>query len=64
MNQETSSSTRIPASSRAARPVPVDESGSDIDSIIERIESGQAFLRVVEYPWGVEFDVCDSGETR
>jgi hypothetical protein len=41
--------------------VPIDESLEDLDSIRQRIESGQAFLRVVEYPWGVGFDVGEVG---
>ena len=47
-----------------ARTVPIDEVPGDMDSLRKRIRSGRAFLRVVEYPWGVEFDVCDRGDTR
>jgi len=50
----------VPASVWVAKPVPVDGMQEDIDSIRERIMSGQAFLKVVEYPWGVEFDVCSA----
>jgi len=42
-----------------ARPVPIEESPEDLDSIRESIKTGRAFLRVVEYPWGVEFDVVN-----
>jgi hypothetical protein len=41
------------------RPVPLDEGREDLDAVREMIRTGQAFLKVVEYPWGVEFDVCD-----
>jgi len=41
------------------RPVSIEESVDNLDSIREKIRTGQAFLKVVQYPWGVEFDVCD-----
>jgi len=41
------------------RPVSIEESVENLDSIREKIRTGQAFLKVVQYPWGVEFDVCD-----
>ena len=41
------------------RPVPLDEGREDLDAVREMIRTGQAFLKVVQYPWGVEFDVCD-----
>jgi len=41
------------------RPVSIEESVENLDSIREEIRTGQAFLKVVQYPWGVEFDVCD-----
>jgi len=34
-------------------------SGNEIDSLTEKIRSGEVLLRVVAYPWGVEFDVCE-----
>jgi hypothetical protein len=30
-----------------------------IDSLAEEIRGGKALLRVIAYPWGVEFDVCE-----
>jgi len=36
-----------------------DITSDEVDSIAERIRLGAAVLRVVAYPWGVEFDVCD-----
>jgi hypothetical protein len=38
-----------------------DEIADDIGRIAERIRAGQAFLKVVAYPWGVEFEVCEEG---
>jgi len=31
----------------------------DVDLLAEKIRSGRAFLQVIAYPWGVEFDVCE-----
>jgi len=47
------------ASVRVARPLPVHDGTEDMDSVRQRIESGQAYLRVVAYPWGVEFDLAE-----
>jgi len=51
-------------STRPARTVPIDEVPGDMDSLRRRIQSGQAYLRVVAYPWGVEFEVCDRGDKK
>ncbi len=59
MNQTEPTRTKVPAAAWVARPVPIDETPDDIDSIQERIRAGRAYLKVSEYPWGVEFDVCD-----
>jgi hypothetical protein len=32
----------------------------DINSISEKIGSGRAFLKVVAYQWGVEFEICEA----
>ncbi len=42
----------------AGQPRPI-EALEDVSYLSESIESGKAFLRVLAYPWGVEFDVCD-----
>jgi hypothetical protein len=34
------------------------EGADEVDAIREEICQGRALLRVVSYPWGVEFDVC------
>lgn len=34
------------------------ETPEDVSRIAERIRAGEAFLKVVAYPWGVEFEVC------
>ncbi|GEM_PF-5129132 len=37
------------------------DGADDIDAQREKIRSGQAFLKVVAYPWGLEFEVCEAG---
>jgi hypothetical protein len=41
------------------RPMHLVEGREDLDAIREMIRTGRAYLKVIEYPWGVEFDVCD-----
>jgi hypothetical protein len=41
------------------RPVSANNGLEDLDSVRQRIQAGKAFLEVVEYPWGVEFDVSE-----
>ena len=64
MNQAEPARTHVPAAVWIARPVPIDQRSDDIDSVRERIREGQAYLKVVEYPWGVEFDICEMEESR
>jgi hypothetical protein len=45
--------------SKEASPVSIDMDRDGIDSLAEKILAGKALLRVVAYPWGVEFDVCE-----
>jgi len=59
MTQHSHANTRSPASVSLTRPVSIDESSENLDSIREKIRTGQAFLKVVEYPWGVEFDLVN-----
>jgi len=59
MSQQAHAKTQSPASVSLTRPVPIDESQASLDSTREKIRTGQAFLRVTEYPWGVELDVVD-----
>jgi len=44
---------------REARHVPQELSSDNVDLLTQEICSGEALLRVVVYPWGVEFDVCE-----
>ncbi len=60
MCQAEPSETGIPAAVLVARPVPIDRGSDDIDSLRERIQAGRAYLEIVEYPWGVEFEVGDA----
>jgi hypothetical protein len=48
---------KVPASVWIAKPRHID-GAEDVSSVSEEIGSGRAFLKVVAYPWGVEFDVC------
>ena len=64
MNQTEFRTTVVPASVRLAKPVHVEDLADQAHTLSEKISSGQAFLKVVAYPWGVEFDVCDGGRPR
>jgi len=63
MSQQAHANTRSPTSV-LTRPVSIDNSSEGLDSIRKKIRTGHAFLRVVEYPWGVEFDVVNVEGTR
>lgn len=63
MNRTKFATAIVPSSVRVAKPNQVD-GADDIGSISERIRSGRAFLKVVAYPWGVEFDVYDREESK
>ncbi len=39
-------------------PAPIEGMADRVDTLQEELLSGKAVLRVVAYPWGVEFDVC------
>jgi hypothetical protein len=54
----------VPAAVREAKPNHVEDMREEFDSFHQRINSGRAFLKVVAYPWGVEFDVCDEAEEK
>ena len=55
--------SRTVASALQMRPVQIGETSDEVGRIAERIRAGEAFLKVVEYPWGVEFEVyCQEGE--
>jgi hypothetical protein len=41
-----------------AKPHQIGEIAEDVSQVAELIRSGRAFLKVVAYPWGVEFEVC------
>lgn len=50
----------IPSSILNARGVPIEEAGA-AKEVADRVRQGQAYLKIVETPWGVEFYVVDSG---
>jgi len=60
MSQYKHASARSLASVSVTRPVPIDESPENLDSIREKIRTGQAILEVVAYPWGINFDVVNA----
>ena len=41
---------------RETLPASKDVAGGEMDSLTDKIRSGEALLRVVAYPWGVGFD--------
>ncbi len=45
-----------------AKPVKVEDIADEISSLPSKIRSGQAYLKVTAYPWGVEFDVLEGGQ--
>ena len=47
---------------KVATAVSVGSVDDGVDAIAERIRSGEAILEVVAYPWGVEFELCESPE--
>ncbi len=49
----------VPATVQGTKPKHVEDMGEDVSKLSEMISSGRTFLKVVAYPWGVEFDVCD-----
>jgi hypothetical protein len=62
VNQIEYATTKVPVSVWVATPKHLDGMTEEADSVEKKIGSGRAFLKVVAYPWGVEFDVCDAGE--
>ena len=63
MSQHERSARRSLASLQVAKLVPF-EGLEDLDTVRQMIENGRALLRVVEYPWGVEFDVSEVGSEK
>jgi hypothetical protein len=64
MSQHERSATQSLAPVWRAKPVPIDESLEDLEAVRQMIETGRAILEVVEYPWGVEFDVSEVRSQR
>jgi hypothetical protein len=55
--QPKSLASRTVTSVLEVKPVQIGETSEDVSRIAEQIRAGQAFLEVVVYPWGVEFEV-------
>jgi hypothetical protein len=62
LSQTEFRTAKLPASVWVAKPRHID-GAEDVSSVSEEIGSGRAFLKVVAYPWGVEFDVCSKEGT-
>ena len=54
----------VPSSVWLAKPVRVEDLADKAGSLQGKVSSGSAFLKVVAYPWGLEFDVCDTEAER
>jgi hypothetical protein len=45
-----------------AEPAQLDGAPGGFDDAAAKIREGRAFLKVVAYPWGVDFDLCEVGD--
>ena len=63
-NQAQFAAVEVPSSARRARPHHVEDSTESMGSLESKLSSGRAFLKVIAYPWGVEFDVCEAEGER
>ena len=50
------------AARETSKPVPIEDVADSIDKVADSIRAGRSLLKVVTYPWGVEFEVCRLGE--
>jgi len=55
---------RVPPAIWVAKPLHIDEIQKEINDLPDKISAGRSFLKVVAYPWGVQFDVCDGEDER
>jgi len=47
------------AKPKVAETVSKVSSRDEVELLMEKARSGEALLRVIAYPWGVELDVCE-----
>ncbi len=59
MNQTKRTTLNAPAVVQRVKPKHIEDMGEETKQLHELISSGKAYLTVVAYPWGVEFDVCE-----
>ena len=59
MSQIEFTTTTVPRGIWIAKPLHIEEIPEEINDLSDKISSGRTFLKVVAYPWGVEFDVCE-----
>jgi hypothetical protein len=64
MSQIEYASVKAPAAASQSRSRPIEDFREEVSSVSEQIASGQALLKVVAYPWGVEFDVFEAEGKR
>lgn len=61
MNQSRNVASKTGAQALLSRPIQVEDLSDRMDEVAEKVRSGDAQLRVVAYPWGVEFDLVEGG---
>jgi hypothetical protein len=62
MNQIEFTTSTIPRGIWVAKLLHIDEIQEEVKDLPDKINSGRTFLKVVAYPWGVEYDVCEGGD--
>ncbi|MDA4125471.1 MAG: hypothetical protein OK438_08540 [Thaumarchaeota archaeon] len=49
----------VPAPVQRSKPRHIEDLGEVSGELLEKIRSGKTYLKIVAYPWGTEFDLCD-----
>lgn len=58
MNSAEYQTVPVPANVVRSKPRHLEDLGDVSKELLEEIRSGRTYLKVVAYPWGVEFDLC------
>ena len=64
MSQIEFTTSPIPRGIWVAKPLHIDDIQEEVGDLPDNINSGRTFLKVLAYPWGVEFDVCEGEDER
>ena len=64
MSIAESETSRVTTAVSRTRPIHVKDLEKQEDSEHQSVNSGRAFLKVVAYPWGVEFELPDGEESK